>query len=125
MSDVQLSDFSRLRRLPLIPERPSSGTGATSSPPTRFAAGVLAALVIAGSAASVLLRSAPPASQPPAAQPARNPSARYVPDDLQSIAWLEARRDEQVKAAASTPVFRDFQFTDRVAASGITFRHRI
>ena len=109
----------------MIPGRPSSRTGAAGSSPARFAAGLFAALLIGGTAASVLLRSAPPAAQPPAAQPARNPSARYVPDDLQNIAWLRGRGEEQVKAAAATPVFRDFQFADGVAASGITFRHRI
>jgi hypothetical protein len=85
---------------------------------------MLAAIVIGGTVA--LLRSAAP-PQPPAAAapPARNPSARHVPDNLMDVAWLKARADEQQKAAAATTVFRDFQFTDRLADSGITFRHRI
>lgn len=50
---------------------------------------------------------------------------RFVPDDLQDTSWLERRRDAQIKAAAGVPVFHDFQFTDRLTESGISFVHRI
>ena len=36
-----------------------------------------------------------------------------------------ALRDAQLKAAAGVAAFHDFQFTDRLAESGITFKHRI
>ena len=50
---------------------------------------------------------------------------RYVPADLQDTSWLQKLGDAQVKAAGSFMTFHDFQFTDRLAESGITFRHRI
>jgi enediyne biosynthesis protein E4 len=50
---------------------------------------------------------------------------RFVPDDLQDTSWLERLRDAQVKAAAGVSVFHDFQFTDRLTESGISFVHRI
>ena len=50
---------------------------------------------------------------------------RYVPDDLQDTAWLQRLRDAQIKAAAGVSVFHDFQFTDRLTESGISFVHRI
>jgi enediyne biosynthesis protein E4 len=59
-------------------------------------------------------------------QPAASAAVRYVPDDLQeSTVWLQKRREAQAKAIAGAQVFHDFQFADRVADSGITFRHRI
>ena len=50
---------------------------------------------------------------------------RLVPPALQDTGWLKVVGDAQLKAAAELAVFHDFQFTDRVAESGITFRHRI
>jgi hypothetical protein len=44
---------------------------------------------------------------------------------LQETSWLQKLRDAQVKAIAGVAAFHDFQFTDRLSASGITFRHRI
>jgi hypothetical protein len=49
---------------------------------------------------------------------------RFVPPDLQDTSWLERLRDAQIKAAAGAPVFHDFQFTDRLTESGISFVHR-
>jgi hypothetical protein len=49
---------------------------------------------------------------------------RFVPGDLPDTSWLERLRDAQIKAAATVPVFHDFQFTDRLAESGISFVHR-
>ena len=49
---------------------------------------------------------------------------RFVPDDLQDTSWLQRLRDAQIKAAAGIPVFHDFQFTDRLTESGISFVHR-
>jgi hypothetical protein len=50
---------------------------------------------------------------------------RYVPSNLTDSRWLTRLKDEQLKAIAASPVFHDFQFTDRRADSGITFRHHI
>jgi hypothetical protein len=72
-------------------------------------------------AAFLAVSAAPPAGQ----APPQSAAVRYVPDDLQETSWLQKLRDAQVKAMAGAAVFHDFQFTDRLAASGITFRHRI
>ena len=55
----------------------------------------------------------------------QNVPVRYVPDDLQETSWLQKLGDAQAKAMAGVAAFHDFQFTDRLSASGITFRHRI
>ena len=59
-------------------------------------------------------------------QPAPSGAAvRYVPETLQDTAWLERLGKAQAKAAAGAKVFHDFRFSDRVAGSGVSFRHRI
>ena len=50
---------------------------------------------------------------------------RYVPGDLRDTPWLQRLAAAQVKAAAGLAAFHDFQFTDRLAESGITFKHGI
>lgn len=50
---------------------------------------------------------------------------RYVPADLQNTPWLQRLAAAQVKAAAGLAAFHDFQFTDRLAESGISFKYRI
>ena len=55
----------------------------------------------------------------------QNVPVRYVPDDLQETSWLKKLGDAQAKAMAGVTTFHGFQFTDRLSASGITFRHRI
>jgi enediyne biosynthesis protein E4 len=56
----------------------------------------------------------------------RDGSIRYVPDDLlDASAWLQRFAAAQRTALAGVSTFHDFQFTDRVAESGITFRHGI
>src|SRR5687768_4638251 len=50
---------------------------------------------------------------------------RYVPADLQDTPWLQRLAAAQVKAAAGLAAFHGFQFTDRLAESGITFKYRI
>ena len=57
--------------------------------------------------------------------PAGDTTIRYVPADLRDTPWLERFRDAQVKAAAGVSAFHDFQFTDELSKSGISFRHRI
>ena len=57
--------------------------------------------------------------------PTRNAVVKPVPDDLQDVSWLNGLRDAQIKSIAGVAAFHDFQFTDRLAESGITFRHRI
>jgi len=51
---------------------------------------------------------------------------RFVPADLNDAAvWLKRLADQQAKSASGSSVFHDFQFTDRLAESGITFKHAI
>ena len=61
----------------------------------------------------------------PQGQPARGTTIRYVPDDVQESSWLGRVAAAQTKAMSGVSAFHNFQFTDRVAASGITFKHRI
>ena len=90
---------------------------------------ILALLCVGGGiAAVVLLPDRAPASPPATAAPTPQPTAstvRFVPPDLQDTGWLQDLRDAQVKEAAGMAPLHDFQFTDRRAESGITFRHRI
>jgi hypothetical protein len=50
---------------------------------------------------------------------------RYVPADLQNTPWLQRLAAAQTRAAAGLGAFHDFQFTDRLAESGISFKYRI
>ena len=52
-------------------------------------------------------------------------AVRYVPPNLTDTAWLTKLKDQQLKAIATVGAFHDFQFTNRVAESGITFQHHI
>jgi enediyne biosynthesis protein E4 len=61
----------------------------------------------------------------PLALAGQSPTVRYVPANVTDTAWLTRLHDAQLAAIARTAVFHDFQFTDRRAASGITFRHHI
>lgn len=88
---------------------------------------VSALIVPLGVAAAAILLSgfqaAPGAS---ADQPAPSAvTARVIPPDLPDTTWLGTLRAAQLKAAAGAAVFHGFQFTDRLAESGITFKHRI
>jgi hypothetical protein len=77
--------------------------------------GVAAAATLLGARA----QTATPAAQLPP------PAVRLVPDDLQDTSWLEKLRDAQIKAVVGVAAFHDFQFTDRLTESGISFRHRV
>src|SRR5438552_6511171 len=57
--------------------------------------------------------------------PPQDSTVRFVPANLQDTSWLQARRAAQIKATDGAAVFHDFQFTDRLTESGISFRHRI
>ena len=46
-----------------------------------------------------------------------------VPADVEHPAWLAGQRDAQLASASSIAAPHDFQFTDRIGESGITFRH--
>src|SRR5258708_34906119 len=48
---------------------------------------------------------------------------KVVPDELEDLDWLQRLRDAQLNAGATVEAFHDFQFTDRLAESGITFVH--
>jgi hypothetical protein len=96
---------------------------ATRSSSARLAAALLFIAVVTATTVLSNARTGTPIS---AAQvPTRDTTVRYVPPDLQDTSWLEKLRDAQVKAAGGFMTFHDFQFTDRLAESGITFRHRI
>ena len=56
----------------------------------------------------------------------RDSTIRYVPDDLlDASGWLQRFAAAQRTAVADVSAFHDFQFTNRVAESGITFKHGI
>ncbi len=52
-------------------------------------------------------------------------TVRLVPDDLRDTSWVDRVGAAQIKAMAGSGVFHDFQFTDRLADSRITYTHRI
>ena len=78
---------------------------------------VLGAAPLGGSAAPG------PEGQPPQGQPAED--VVHIPPVLVDESWVEPRRQAQLRTIGDFDVFHDFQFTDRVAESGITFVHRI
>jgi hypothetical protein len=84
--------------------------------------GFAVAAVIAGGTVLLLNPSMETAS---AAQQSGDPTIRFVPADLRDTPWLERFRDAQVKAAAGISAFHDFQFTNELSRSGISFRHQI
>ena len=51
------------------------------------------------------------------------PQDVYVPADLMRPGWLADRAKAQVASAAQITVPHDFRFSDRIGASGITFKH--
>jgi enediyne biosynthesis protein E4 len=59
------------------------------------------------------------------AQTPRDVTIRYVPDGVQETSWLRRLAAEQAKSMSGVATFHTFQFTDRLAASGISFKHRI
>ncbi|HYJ69679.1 MAG TPA: hypothetical protein VEX15_18655, partial [Nocardioidaceae bacterium] len=52
-------------------------------------------------------------------------AVRLVPVVLADTAWMQTRRDEQLKTRDQFRVFHDFRFTDRIVESGISFRNRV
>jgi hypothetical protein len=60
-----------------------------------------------------------------AAVSAQKVPIRFVPADVQNPPWLRRLAAEQVKASTGLAAFHDFQFTDRLAESGITYKNRI
>ena len=83
--------------------------------PLLAAAGMLLA------AASV---SAQTAQTPPAEHAHAGHDAFYYPDNDEGIAALPARKAAELATASQFTVFHDFQFTDRLPESGITFRNQ-
>lgn len=88
-------------------------------------ASTLAFVLVIGGAAGLLFGPDAGTAAPAGQGPSRDSTRRYVPDDLQDTTWLQRLRDAQIKAAASVTAFHNFQFADRLAESGISFRHRI
>ncbi|MEQ1573682.1 MAG: CRTAC1 family protein [Vicinamibacterales bacterium] len=82
-------------------------------------------LVIAVATATAFLLGARTGTATSAAQsPPPTAPVLLIPPELQDASWLQKLRDEQVKAADGIRVFHDFQFTDRLVESGISFTHR-
>ncbi len=69
------------------------------------------------------LRAEPPATASCAASVDGDDSLR--PRRSARHSWLQTFRAAQIKAIAGVYAFHDFQFTDRLNESGITFKHRI
>ncbi len=89
-------------------------------------AGVRVAVALGAAAAvTTLILTASPGAPVPPDQSSRGNTIRYVPDDLPDTAWLQRLRDAQIKAVSGVAAFHDFQFTDRVNESGITYKHHI
>jgi hypothetical protein len=86
-------------------------------------ASTLAFVLVIGGAAGLLFGPDAGTAAPAGQGPSRDSTRRYVPDDLQDTTWLQRLRDAQIKAAASVTAFHNFQFADRLAESGISFRH--
>ena len=49
----------------------------------------------------------------------------YYPADLRDSPWMKARAEAQLSTVDQFRVFHDFQFTDRLMESGITFVNRV
>jgi enediyne biosynthesis protein E4 len=45
--------------------------------------------------------------------------------EQETLAWLARRKEAQERVAKDVSVFKDFKFSDGLARSGITFRHRV
>jgi hypothetical protein len=76
--------------------------------------------VSVGAAIPLLLQAQSGAPQSPGAG-----AVRYVPGNLTDTSWLARAKEAQLKEISTVSAFHDFQFTDRLADSGITFKHRI
>jgi enediyne biosynthesis protein E4 len=88
-------------------------------------ASVTGALVFLG-ACSRAADERPPAPTPSVAGNQGDAVQRLMPPELEDTSmWLPTLRAEQLRTAGSIGVFSSFQFADRIAESGITFKHRI
>ena len=87
--------------------------------------------VLGGCLLGGLLSFIPAGQRPGGGWPARSVHAQepqatlLVPPVLADTRWLQAARTRQLATTGAFDVFTGFQFTDRVAESGIAFRHRI
>ncbi len=91
----------------------------------RFFSFAFLLLCVAMIGTSLLLNAQAGSGARSSAQPAGGVTIKYVPDDVQETSWLRRLAAEQAKAITGVSAFHNFQFTDRVAASGIRFKHRI
>jgi cytochrome oxidase Cu insertion factor (SCO1/SenC/PrrC family) len=66
-----------------------------------------------------------PTAPPVAESEARRDRTQKLDDVLRDVSWLRRRQAEQIEEARKWSVFHDFQFSDRLYDSGITFRSRI
>ena len=91
----------------------------------RIAAGVGLVLLVA---AIAYWTTREPTTQPASTVASAPPPGvvRVVPPEIDDTAlWMETFRNAQLQTAPQFDVFHGFGFTDRIADSGITFRHRI
>ena len=84
-----------------------------------------AALAVVTAATATTLMLTASTGRPTPQSPSRDNTVRYVPDDLQDTAWLQRLKEAQIKAVTGVAAFHDFQLTDRLKESGISYRHRI
>jgi hypothetical protein len=89
----------------------------------RFLSGAFLVICAALGASLLLTAQANPAQS--SGQPPADVSVRYVPEGVQETSWLRRLAADQARSISGAPAFHDFQFTDRIDASGITFKHRI
>lgn len=105
----------------------------TSAKSARHLAALLGIVCLAVIACSCSREQAPPAPAPvPAAGPAKTgiasaPKPTSPPDQVGQamLAMLGNLKSQQVAASAGYQTFYQFQFTNRYAASGLTFEHRV
>ena len=86
---------------------------------------LIAAVLFLGVAGAAPLLLSARTARSSAQLPSRDATVRLVPENLRDSSWLEALRDAQVKSLGGAKTFHDFQFSDRVKESGISFTHRI
>jgi hypothetical protein len=94
------------------------------SPYTRLVSTLVCFLSVVAATTLLLNAQATPA-RPAAPPPMLSSTVRVIPAEIRDTSWLEARRAAELSEAAGLTTFHDFQFADRAAESGITFRNRI
>ena len=84
----------------------------------------MAVLVVGLASATTLLVSGSAGRKADQTQPGAA-IVRLVPAELEDTTWLQRLEDAQVREIAGVSAFHDFQFTDRLVESGISFTHHM